>query len=172
MKIPLEEFSIKKCLPIHLDEILEIQNKALSRLPAMDILRKNTVQMLSDCLNPPHITLGAWHDNILTAFSVLYFPEDSEENLARQLVSIDTFGLKTANNKLCIVREDFRGNSLQYNLGLILERYAVEANVKMLCSTVSPKNPYSIRNLTLLGFIYNRTLTKYGVERNLYYKFI
>lgn len=175
MKIPFEKFTIKECGIEHLDEILKMQEEAILTLPSADILRKNTPEMIESCLLKPHITIGAFYEGMLAAISVLYFPGDSEEDLSHYLAGIDADGLKTANNKLCIVRERFRGNGLQYKLGVILERYAAEENVKLMCSTVSPKNPYSINNIIKLGFTYNRTLTldKYGgVERNLYYKFI
>ena len=124
---------------------------------------------------PPHVTLGAWYDNTLVAFSILYVPCDNEENLSMSLENVDIKGLKTANNKLCIVRKMFRGNSLQFELGRRLESYAHEMGIKLICATVSPKNQYSINNINgilRLGYTYNRTfLSKYG-ERNLYYKFL
>jgi hypothetical protein len=170
------DFIIKKCGPDCLDRILAIQTEIFSELPDTDILRKNTVPMLRGCLSPPHVTLGAWYGGELAAFSVLYFPGDDGdgdgENLAAYLENVDTAGLNTVNNKLCIVRKPFRGNSLQYELGRRLEQYAVEAGCGLICATASPKNSYSIHNMQQMGYIYNRTLSKYGLERNLYYKFI
>jgi hypothetical protein len=172
MKIPFDDFIIRQCNIEQLDEILRIQNETLAELPSVDILRANTVQMLEECLKPPHYTVGAWYDGVLAAFSVLYYPHNDEENLSLCLKSVDIAGLKTANNKLCIVRKEYRGNSLQYHLGLLLERQAVSTGVQLMCATVSPKNQYSINNILRLGFTYNRTLKKYGYERNLYYKFL
>ncbi len=175
MKIQFDKFTIKQCSIDYLEEILRMQEEAILTLPSADLLRKNTPEMLRSCLLKPHFTIGAFYEDILAAISILYVPGDSEENLAQYLVGVDKDGLKTANYKLCIVREQFRGNRLQYNLGVILEQYAVEENVKLICATVSPKNSHSIHNIIELGFIYNRTIPvqKYGgVERNLYYKFI
>lgn len=172
MKIQFDNFIIKQCTTSDLNEILVIQNETLVDLSSVDILRENTLQMLEECLCPPHLTLGAWYKGELAAFSVLYYPHDDKENLSIHLKSMDVSGLKTANNKLCIVRKDFRGNSLQYHLGLILECHAVRTGTKLLCATVSPKNSYSINNILRLGYVYNRMLNKYEFERNLYYKFI
>lgn len=172
MKIPFNEFTIKKCTAEDLDEIVKIQTEALAGLPSADILRENTIEMLKECLAPPHYTVGAWYGDVLAGFSVLYYPQDDKENLAINLQGVDIDGLKNANNKLCIVRQEFRGNALQYELGLIVERHAVETGIKVLCATVSPKNRYSMNNMSRLGYKYNRTLEKYGFERNLYYKFI
>jgi hypothetical protein len=167
-----KDFNIDLCGVSCIGEILRIQAETFADLEDTDILRKNTDEMLLSCLKAPQITLGAWRGGVLAAFSILYFPQDDAENLVVSLDGVDTAGLKSANNKLCIVRKAFQGNSLQYELGLRLEPYALEAGAGILCSTVSPKNPCSIENMLRMGYAYNRTLQKYGLERNLYYKFI
>jgi hypothetical protein len=173
MKISIEKFIIKKCEPSDITAILQIQKEAFDGLIEPDILRRNPEEVLKSCLSAPHVTVGAWYGGVLAAFAILYYPAGeagNPENLAASLTGVETGGLKTANYKLCIVRERFRGNSLQYELGRRLEVYAAESGVGLLCATVSPKNPYSVANITRLGFSYNRTLRKYGFERNLYYK--
>ena len=173
MKIEIEDFLFKKCDSSCFNEVLVIQSETFDELIETDILRHNSESMLRKCLFPPHVTLGAWYGGVLTAFSILYFPQDEdEENLSLYLEKVDVRGLKTANKKLCIVRKDFRGNSLQYELARRLEPYAIEAGVGLICTTVSPKNLFSINSILRLGFTYNRTLIKYGFERSLYYKFI
>lgn len=172
MKIPFECFKFKICTPSQLDDIIEIQDEVSSELGKSDILRINTTDMLMDCLNPPHITVGAWYGDTLAGFAVLYCPQSAEEELAPNLDNIDLSNVNAANYKLCIVRSEYRGNSLQYYLELELERFAKDKGINMLCATVSPKNKYSLDNVSKLGYIYNKTLTKYGFERNLYYKFI
>jgi hypothetical protein len=170
--ISINNFQIQQCCLEQLDDILIMQKEAIDSLPFHDILRENTLDMLIECLTPPQYTIGAWYDNKLVGFSVLYYPHDKDEDLSIHLNKVKSTGLKTANNKLCIVREGFRGNSLQYNLGLLLEQQAQKNGIDLLCATVSPKNKYSINNILRLGFSYDTTLIKYGFQRNLYYKFI
>jgi len=172
MKIQLSDFVIKPCTPKCLDDIIRIQSETLSELPSSDILRENTPEMLEECLNPPHFTIGAWYEGKLAAINILFYPHDDKENLSLSLEGLDISGLVTANNKLCIVRKEYRGNGLQYNLGLIIERHAISKGTNLICATVSPYNQYSINNILRLGYVYNKTLIKYGFERNLYYKFI
>ncbi|MBE6904321.1 MAG: GNAT family N-acetyltransferase [Ruminococcaceae bacterium] len=172
MKIDIEKFVFKECSKEQLDDILRIQEETFKNLEASELLRKNTPEMLLECLQPPHITLGAWYEGELAAFSVLYYPHTKEESLCDYLDNVDCLGLKDANYKLCIVKEKFRGNSLQYELEVRLEKYAVEAGVKILCATASPHNIHSIKNIEKMGYSYNKTLNKYGLVRNLYYKFI
>ena len=172
MKLDSKKFDFRLCDEKNFDEILRIQDEAFEILENKDILRKNTDEMLLACLNPPHITVGAWCGKVLAGFAVLYFPEKNEE-LAPYLKDVDISGKQAANYKLCIVREKYRGNSLQFRLGKKLEEYAKERGIDLLCATVSPDNPYSIKNMEKLGFVYNCTTEKYGgLKRNIYYKFI
>lgn len=172
VKIPINEFKIHLCTSNHFNDIIQLQNEAFSTLLS-DILRRNTNEMLRDCLKAPHITLGAWYNGELAAFSILYYPKDNEsDNLSLYLENVNINGVKSANNKLCIVNSKYRGNSLQYELGKLIEDIAIKSNIKLMCVTAHPENLHSINNLLKLGFIYNRTLIKYGFQRNLYYKFI
>ncbi len=172
MKIDTEKIIVRQCGIEHLDDILQIQDETFETLESSELLRKNTPEMLSECLQAPHITLGAWYENQLIAFSVLYYPHSSEESLCDYLENVEYKGLKDANYKLCIVREKYRGNSLQYILGKKLDEYAVKSGAGIICATASPHNLHSIRNIEKMGYIYNRTLNKYGLVRNLYYKFL
>lgn len=173
MKNRFDNFSIRPCSPGDLEEILRIQDETFETLPDPDFLRKNTPEMLLECLGPPHYTLGAWHGGGLAAFAILYDPRSNGgEDLSLYLSGAGSKGVRPANFKLCIVRPAYRGNSLQFRLGALLERYAAEAGVGLMCATVHPRNIYSVRNLLRLGYVYDRALEKYGLERNLYYRFI
>ena len=163
------EFDIRPCGPDHLNALLDIQEEAFATLPDPSLLRRNTPEMFHACLLPPHVTLGAWHGDTLAAFSILYFPEAAED-LSQSLIKPVPAGTKAANYKLCIVRPAFQGNGLQCRLGLALERCARQAGVGLLCATVSPKNQHSVDNFRRMGYVYDRTSTKYGLERALYYK--
>ena len=172
MKHPIHEFEFKLCTLADLDRILEMQEDALAHLASPNLLRKNTVEMLAECLQPPHVTIGAWYDGRLVAFSVLYVPTVEDERLDTALEGVSIDGLTAANYKLCIVDRAFRGNGLQYALGMRLIETAREMGVQILCVTASPDNSHSIANVERMGFTYNRTLGKYGFDRNLYYKLL
>ncbi len=168
----MKDFVIRPCTDADLNDILDLQEATVSTLPSQELLRKNTPEMLRLCLHAPHLTMGAWHQGTLAAISVLYVPDDGEENLMKSLRGVDTAGKKSVNYKLCIVAEAYRGNHLQYELATYLLDYAVQQGAHLVCATASPKNVHSIRNMESLGFLYNRTLEKYGYERNLYYRFL
>lgn len=170
MKINFDSFSFQLCKQSDIDEIMEIQAEAFAIMDNKDWLRKNTKEMLLTCLNPPHITLGAWYSNILAGFAILYFPDDGVENLAKYVTKFDASSYRSANYKLCIVREQFRGNSLQYEFGRRLEKYALEKGMEILCATVSPDNIYSRQNILRLGYEFDSLTEKYGLSREIYCK--
>jgi len=173
MKKQFENFLVRACLPEDIKEILRIQDETFETLSCPDLLRKNTPEMLLECLQQPHYTIGAWYQSELAAFAIFYNPVSNDaENLSLLLKEVDLSGVRPANFKLCIVRKAYRGNSLQFHLGALLEQYAERAGIGLMCATVHPKNIYSISNLSKLGYTYNCALKKYGLDRNLYYRFI
>lgn len=170
MKLPAARFEYKKCSPPHLADMLEMQREALESMQKGD-LRKNSKAALEECLYPPHITLGAFFEETLCAFCVLYFAGTGKESLGRDLGLPEDELKKTANIKLVIVRQKFRGNGLQAALMQRLEKEAGLAGINALCATVSPNNPASIRNLEACGFTFTKELEKYGgLTRRLYFK--
>lgn len=171
-KIKFDEFDIKRCGINDIDLIVSLQNETLDNLLEKDLLRKNSLEMLIECLSEPNYTIGAWYKGELAGFSVLYFPHNDKENLSLSLEKINIDNEVVANYKLCIVKKEYIGNSLQYHLGTIIEEYAKHKNVSLLCATVSPQNKFSLNNLDRMGFKCNRTLEKYGYDRLLFYKFI
>ena len=174
MKIPQDKFTFKKCAKGDLDEILKLQDTVYDALPYKSWLRKNTVEMLSFCLEEPNYTIGVWYEGKLIAISILYvpLPEDTAEMLATSLKGVEIDGLKHANYKLCLVNPEYRGNGLQRTLENKLENYAKKKGISLLCATVFPENIYSVRNIEGAGYKLNKEFRKYGLKRRLYYKFI
>lgn len=172
MKIPFEKFKITYLTKDNLDAVLELQEDTFSKLPSEDLLRRNSPEMFLACFEKPHRSIGAWFEGELAAICILYVPDDPKEDLSLSLQGLNSKGMKSANYKLCIVRDKYRGNRLQYRLGELIENEARKQGIALMCTTVSPDNPHSIRNMLSLGYRYNRTLEKYGYSRNLYYKFL
>jgi len=170
MKLDLIEFEFRECTESDIDDIMAVQEDAFLHLENPELLRRNSREMLLECLSKPHYTVGAYYKGELAAFSVLYYPYTDAENLAVNLEGVDYTGMRHANYKLCIVKHEYIGNSLQRHLANKLLERAIADGVNIVCATASPENIYSIRNIEKLGFKYNRTLEKYGYSRNLYYK--
>ena len=168
----------------HLDQVRAVEQEALLRLERPDLLRRNTEQMWRECLQPPHFCLGAWckvttpvnkdkpHlEPLLAGFAVLYVPEKGgAEDLSPLLTTINAEPYTSANYKICIVRPDWRGHHLQFQLGQRLAAEAKARGINLLCATVSPYNPASVKSLLQLGYHQDSQLEKYGFERLLFYQ--
>ena len=164
-----QNFVFRSCGLRQLGDILDMEHEAIVNLSRPDLLRRNSVEMWRSCLRPPHLCQGAWVGEDLTALAVLYVPQEGgEEDLSALLHH--HVALPSANYKICIVRPEWRGHHLQVLLGRCLEVEARRRGIRVLCSTASPHNEASIRSLLQLGYEFDRTLSKYGFERNLYFK--
>ena len=172
MKLPLTEFEFKTLSLENVPEILDLQDRVIASLTDPTQLRKNTVEMFTECVTAPNLTIGVYHGNLLIALGVLYYPTGLEEDLSHLLQGVDINGKKSAKYKLIMVDKEYRGNGLQCALGKRFEAHAKATGVTLLCATVSPDNKYSENNMLKLGYTLNATLPKYGSIRNLFYKFI
>ena len=162
MKISINNLVFK---PLGIDSIpalLELQEDAFAHAgDSTDFLRRNTVETLEPCFGGDSLVLGAFDGELLVAFGILYCAGNTKENLAHDLDEV-TDVTENANVKLVIVRYEYRGNGLQKELIRRLCAHAEERGYKWLSSTVSPENPWSMKNLLANGFTEAKVLVKYG----------
>ena len=175
---PLPDYRLRPCQSQDLGQVLSLEREVLAHLERPDLLRRNTPAMWQSCLQPPHLTLGAWVGegnapySRLIAIAVLYMPDDnSAEALQPLLTAPGTQNIPSANFKICMVHPLWRGHHLQILLGQRLHLEARQRGVRLLCATASPHNAVSIKRLQQLGYRADHTLTKYGFERILFYCF-
>lgn len=161
-----------------IDRIMELQEEAFSVLGDASLLRRNSREMLLECLSEPHYTLGAFRapdglsGEILAGFGILYHGGDTDENLSLFMENSPP-PEKCANIKLIIVKPTDRGHGLQRRLTERLEAEAKTRGYKLLCATVSPDNSHSLANFERMGYGTHGRFKKYGgLERLLLYKYI
>jgi len=165
------KMKIRKCLSSDLQAIIELNETIYAALPDKSILRHNSPEMIASCLEEPNVTLGVWDGNLLVAIGMLYVPQCLEEDHFHDLGLQGNF--KSANQKLFLVREGYRGLGLQRNLIREVEQIAMERGYNLLCTTVAPNNAFSINNFMKEGYLYAKTEKKYGgLVRNVYFKII
>jgi len=70
--------------------------------------------------------------------------------------------LEVAQVESTVVRSDYRGNGLQRVLCEKIENIAKEEKVKILTSTASPYNKYSVNTFEKLGYEIKKDKLKYG----------
>lgn len=158
----------------YIPQLLEIQEETFEFAEKNnvdpDFLRRNTYETLAVCFGGQSLVLGAFYEEKLIAFGILYVAGKTDENLAKDIDGVEDI-TTNANVKLTIVRPDYRGNSLQYELISRLGEYAKNQGFIWLSSTVSPANPWSQNNLKRCGFEVHKILKKYGgMQRILFVK--
>jgi len=162
---------LRHCLPSDLQAVIDLNETVYAALPDKSILRHNSPEMIASCLHEPNVTLGFWEGNLLIAIGMLYVPQCIEEDHFHDL---DLKGdYQSANQKLFLVREGYRGLGLQQKLIREVEKIAMARGYNLLCTTVAPNNIFSINNFLKEGYTYAKTEEKYGgLVRNLYYKIL
>ena len=162
---------LRHCQTTDLQAVIELNETIYAALPDKSILRHNSPEMIASCLEEPNVTLGIWEGNLLVAIGMLYVPQCIEEDHFHDLDLQGNY--KSANQKLFLVREGYRGQGLQRQLIREVEKIAVSQGYNLLCTTVAPNNTFSINNFLKEGYIYAKTEEKYGgLLRNLYYKVV
>lgn len=160
---------LRQCQPADLQVIIDLNEAIYAALPDKSVLRHNSPEMIASCLEEPNVTLGVWDGDLLVAIGMLYVPQCIEEDHFHDL---DLQGdYKSANQKLFLVRDRYRGLGLQRILIREVEKTAIARGYNLLCTTVAPNNDFSINNFLKEGYVYAKTEMKYGgLVRNLYYK--
>ena len=160
---------LRQCQPADLQVIIDLNEAIYAALPDKSVLRHNSPEMIASCLEEPNVTLGVWDGDLLVAIGMLYVPQCIEEDHFHDL---DLQGdYKSANQKLFLVRDRYRGMGLQRTLIREVEKTAIAWGYNLLCTTVAPNNNFSINNFLKEGYVYAKTEMKYGgLVRNLYYK--
>lgn len=160
---------LRQCQLSDLQSVIDLNEAIYSTLPDKSILRHNSPEMIASCIDEPNVTLGVWEGNTLIAIGMLYVPQCIEEDHFHDLGLEGEY--KSANQKLFLVREGYRGLGLQRKLIREVEKIAMARGYNLLCTTVAPNNDYSINNFLKEGYVYAKTEAKYGgLMRNLYYK--
>ena len=160
---------LRPCQLSDLQSVIDLNEVIYSALPDKSILRHNSPEMIASCIEEPNVTLGIWEGDMLIAIGMLYVPQCIEEDHFHDLGLEGEY--KSANQKLFLVREGYRGLGLQRKLIREVEKIAMARGYNLLCTTVAPNNGFSINNFLKEGYVYAKTEEKYGgLMRNLYYK--
>lgn len=160
---------LRQCQLYDLQAVIDLNEMVYAALPDKTVLRHNSPEMIASCLEEPNVTLGIWDGNLLVAIGMLYVPQCIEEDHFHDLGLKGDF--RSANQKLFLVRDGYRGMGLQRRLIREVEKIALERGYNLLCTTVAPNNTFSINNFLAEGYVYAKTEKKYGgLLRNLYYK--
>lgn len=164
------EWDVRFCDEEQIPAILELQDDIFEVLgDDADLLRRNTEETFRRCLRLPNFTLGVFDGNRLAALAIMEDARGRDDDLGIK-VRQHTLGTY-ADSKLFMVRREYRGHGLQRTLERILEDIAYARGYRWLCTSVSPDNLYSRRNIVASGYEWDSTMELYGgLRRDIFVK--
>ncbi|NMA50891.1 MAG: GNAT family N-acetyltransferase [Mollicutes bacterium] len=161
--IKLKDLKIKKTTNI--DDYLNLYNIVLDNLDDKDLLGAFTKEDVINILeNGGKIWL--YYDNNIPVCSIFLIPV-MRKTLDKHNLSYDE--KETTSVGPVMVHPNYRGNKLQKQMILVLEKYAKSKNYKYIFTKVSEKNIRSKKNFEDLDY---KIVNKYENERGVNIAFI
>lgn len=164
------EFVIRGLSFEDLSSILCLQNEVVDTLPDKDLYCPLTRTELIESLHLDTIEGVFSPTGKLAAFSVVVSPRISVRNLAHEISDIEE--KDTITFDAVAVSPDFRGNGLQQILVNNAKKLAADRGCRIILTTVSPENRFSINNFTKSGFKTHSRVLKYGGMDRMILKYI
>ncbi|WP_141879452.1 GNAT family N-acetyltransferase [Homoserinimonas aerilata] len=145
-----------------LPALLELQQQVLDGLGTKPWLRRNSEEMLAECLTG-QVSLGARRDGRLVAAAILYDGGTSEENIRKYFTDDEDELGRAINLKLVLVAPGEVRSGLGRTLVELLEAEAAALGKREILCTIHPKNSPSLSLFGKLGHLRLRTVnTAYG----------
>jgi ribosomal protein S18 acetylase RimI-like enzyme len=171
--LPQEEVMSSEMLFLqarHLHQLMDLQELVAQSLPSAEILRLHSTEFFAKALRSERSGLGIFTKEGLVAFGLICIPPP-EGNLGSDLGLGEEELRRTAHLQVVAVHPAYRGNSLQRLMVARHQQVLAEMGYEHVCSTVSPFNPFSLRNLLHEGFVINALKVKFGSQwRYIMYK--
>lgn len=151
----------------NLDGIMKLQDIVSQRLKDREIFRTHSADYFIAHLRMNSSSIGAFTDDGLIAYSILYFPGENEDNFGRDISLHADEMNRVAHLATVAVHPAYRGNSLQKSMYAVSLDAARKMGCKHVCCMVSPKNFVSLQNIFSHGFLIKALKMKF--DRRLRY---
>jgi ribosomal protein S18 acetylase RimI-like enzyme len=146
---------------IHLEDVLILQDLVARSLSSAEILRLHSREFFEEALRAERSGLGVFTREGLVAFSLICHPP-RERNLGSEVGLNEEELCRAAHLQVVAVHPAYRGNSMQRILAERHLQVLVEMGYEHVCSTVSPYNPFSLRNFLGQGFVIKALKVMFG----------
>ena len=147
----------------YIDKIMELQDRIIEDLEDKQLYAPTEKEEFIDCIvNDGKIIGYLDENNELIAMGAYVRKGYSKGNYGYDLGIEGEMLLNIAQVESTVVRSDYRGNGLQRILCEKIEDIAKKDRVKLLTSTASPYNNYSINTFKKLGYEIKKDKLKYG----------
>ncbi len=150
-----EEVSYKMCFlgKEAVQDMLKLQSQIELNLPEPELFRLHDEDFFQDIFCRERAAVGVLTEEGLIAYSIIRVPGDSVDNLGRDIGLPQTDLCQVAHLQAVAVHPAFRGNGLQQRMAKYHLSAIEEMGFLHVCCTVSVKNPVSLSNILLSGFI-------------------
>ena len=139
------EIEVRTLSPLHLDEILALQQEVIATLTTASSLQPLSMEEFLFILDGKGLMIGAYYEEQLIAFRAMLEPEIDEEHLGIDAGLPESEWPLVIYSEITNVRPDFRGNGLQVLLGEIIMKEVDQKQFHYIAATVAP---YNIPSLT------------------------
>ena len=147
----------------YIDEIIELQENIINGLEDKQLYAPTTKEEFINYLKAGGKILGYIDEEENLIAMAVYIKKGYEKsNYGYDLDLEGEVLLNVAQVESTVVRSDFRGNGLQKILCKKIEEMAKKDKVKILTSTASPYNKYSVNTFRQLGYEIKKDKIKYG----------
>jgi len=149
----------------YINKIIELQKTIVDNLQDKTIYCESSKEQILDQLGKKGLCVGVLFESQLIAVSTILFP-DRKNNLGNDLKFNDQQKQSVCHKEFSIVHPNFRGKNLQSRMFKILEEMIIkETQYKIICTTVSPDNKWSLNNNLKNGMKFMLTKEKsYGLR--------
>lgn len=151
---------VRRCGEEDLPAFCRLQADVRAGMPDPELFLPDTEEELRGLLQRD-LCLGVWVNGTLGAFLILRYCKEDGHNYANALGVPKSDWKYWANADSAAVRPDLRGNGLQRRLLALAEQWRDPAIVG-IGATVSPANPYSLKNAMTCGFTIAKRCEMYG----------
>lgn len=163
-------YTIRVLNKSHLLSVLALYDFVVENMENRDMLWRYDDETVAGFLGQDGIVAGVFVDQTLVAFRVVYFHHEGDPT--NPLLGDGASYGETAHLALCVIHPDFRGNSLQKQMGVHLLRVAqASRSFPRMCSIVAPHNYPSISDKFSLNMVVVKLMPKFkGIWRYIFYR--
>lgn len=151
---------VRRCGETDLEAFCRLQAEVRAGMPDPELFLPDTEEELRRMLQND-LCLGVWIGGTLGAFCILRYCGDDTHNYANVLGVPKSDWKYWANADSAAVHPDLRGNGLQRRLLTLAEQWRAPSIIG-IGTTISPANPYSLKNAIACGFTIEKRCAMYG----------